>query len=752
MSIENIADEAFEIAPDTDIPEATPYDKTLAAFVPIPLDNRERLERADKQLIKVHRDINESDTVIDQLGFYTYRTGTHQMFVFNPTTPIADVDSDWQTELTQDSTGKFLPDRLAVVIDALNEHLPTWITPKIGPWWLGAFGLSPVVVCRLVMPDDGKITRDQNLNTNVLEDLIKTYSDESYLYQAIIRHRPGDLPPHYEYSVTVRIALFATRHQVNTRAELAEVLGGNRPRNPTKTYAPLGVSSNWDEFDGPLYQWGYDPEFVQVRNSSSIENLDDVFEYATGKAEWKELLRERYVGAGAYDHVCDYTEMMVRETDLKQFVTLAAPSESESAWSETYGRNPSRATELNEPSRSGKQTVLELADENADPPEDIATKERSSANDGNDEHWEDIKTAARIFREQGYEVSIIEQDTESRPDLWIRDQDDTIYAVEVECTSPSNPDNALTNITRGALWGYPVIIVATDESVADTISDLIAKPFRETDGHRTRFYNADQTVITDGNPLVVQKDADETAWWATPDQTRQLIIDGKVIAEAPLDAPFDEPDYPLPRLHKEDGQYIVKDPDGSVRARYQGWERFKSNWRQLSAAHIPVDLSYFRFVGSIHVLNDTQLSEYQPTANWETPMNAQRHEASHEDAFSTFLIDNEGSELDEPPVRKFIRNWIGAQTQYAPPADNIYGEYRQDYTDRSRNDERNGANKFYKDKAYRFPRGLVHPDLKGLDTVPQLPDEWDIAEDQRLQDPIIPDLDTQTTTYDQDTE
>lgn len=716
------------------------------------MDNRDRLERAGKQLTKVHRDINQSDTVIDQLGFYSYRIGGHQIYVFNPNTPIADVDSEWQTELPQNSTGEYLPNRLAVVIDALNEHLPTWITPKIGPWWLGAFGLSSAVVCRLVMPDDGKITRDQNLNTNVLEDFIKGYSDEPYLYQAIIRHRPSDLPPHYEYSVTVRIALFAPRHQINTRAELAEALGSNRPRNPTETFAPLGVSSNWNEFDGPLYQWGYDPEWVQVRSSSSIEHLDDVFEYATGKAEWNELLRERYVGAGPYDHVCDYTELMAREADLKQLFTLAAPAESASPWPQTYGRDPDRATTLKEPSRSGKQSILELADEDGDPPEDIATKERSSANDGNEEHWEDIKTVARILGEQGYEVYIIEQDSESRPDLWVRDQDGTIYAVEVECTSPSKPDNALTNITRGALWGYPVIIVAADESVADTISDLIAKPFRETDGRRTRFYNADQTITSNGYPLVVQNDADETAWWATPDQTRQLIIDGKVIVESPLDAPFEEPDYPLPRLHKEDDQYIVRDPDGSVRARYQSRERFGANWRFLSAAHIPVDLSYFRFVDSIHILEDTQLVEYQPAANWETPMNAERHEASHEDAFTSFFVDKEGSELDEPPVREFVRNWIGAQTQYAPPADNIYGEYRQDYTDRSRDDGRNGANKFYKGKAYRFSRGRVHPDLKGLDTTPEFSDEWNIAKDQRLQDPLIPDLDTQATTYDQDTE
>ena len=278
----------------------------------------------------------------------------------------------------------------------------------------------------------------------------------------------------------------------------------------------------------------------------------------------------------------------------------------------------------------------------------------------------------------------------------------------------------------------------------------MAKPVSEIDGDRTRLYNGSQTVTVDGQQLLVEKDAGETEWWVTPDRTRQLVIDGTIIAESPLDAPFDEPTYSLPRLRIEDGQYIVEAPDGSVRERYQTKDRFQANFRKLSTAYMCVDLDYFQFIDSFRVLEDTQLVEYYPTADWETPDNSARHEKSHEDAFNTLTIDREGHELDEPPVREHVRSWIAAQTQHGPPAPNVYGEYRQDYTDRSRNDDRPGANKFYTDMDYRYPRGFVMPNQKGLDTTPTFPDEWDIDEEEVLQEPLVPGLDSRVDTLDFD--
>jgi len=744
---------AVELDNVTDIPTPTPHDKTLAVFISIPLAERTKLATAGKQLTKAYRDINESETIIDQLGFYTYRTDSNQVFVFNPNTPSID-SMQPQSTFGEDGEYDFLPDRLEVVVDALNNNLPTWVTPKIGPWWLGAFGLSSAVVCRLVMPGDGKLTRAQNLNTNVLEEFIQEYSDESYLLQAIVRHRPTDLPRHYEYSVSVRIALFGSEHQARTESELYDVFTDGRPRNPTDLFAPLGVSSNWDAFADHLYRHPrtYRNNDIRVKNSSSIRQLQNVIDYVTGVAEWDELLRERYVGADVYDHVCDYTQLMAREADLQQLFTLAVPSPSPSPWRDTYGRDPSRATELKAPSRSGKQSALELADKYSDPPADIADKERSSPNDGSEEHWTKIKITARIFREQGYKTYIIDQDTGSRPDLWIQNDDGEIFAVEVECTSPSKPANALSNLSRTALWGYPVIIVAADKSTASTISSLIAKPFSETDGGRTRLYSGTRTISDDGKELLVEKGNGETEWWATPDRTRQLIIGGKMIAETPLDAPFDEPDYPLPRLRREDGQYIVENPDGSMRARYQTEDRFQEKYRKLWTAYIPVDLSYFPLVDSLRVLDDNQLVEYHPTAEWETPSNSERHEKSHDDAFNTLTIDKAGSELDEPPVRRLVSNWIAAQTHHGPPARNIFGQHRKEHTTRSRHDDRAGANRFYTDKAYRYPRGLVAPGQKGLRTTPQFPEKFEIAEENILQEPVIPDVESRASTYDSDTE
>lgn len=753
MSTDKATDNPFEVASESDRPVETPYDKDLAVFLNVPIENRNRLARADTLMVNVHRQINESEPVIDQLGFYTMRDGDHQIFVFHPTSPGLDEITGTQAELDEDTTRGDLPDRIAVVVDALNKHLPSWLTPRIGPFWLGAFGRSPPVVCRLVMPGDGKLTRAENINGNVLKDFIHEYSDEAYALQVITRHRPGDLPPNYEYSLTVRIALFAPQHQVHTQAELADALGGNRARNPTTVFEPLGVSSNWDAFDDVLEQSSILPDYVTTNSRSNIRSAHHVLEYATGVGEWPEFKRERYVGADEYDHVCNYTELMAREADLPQVFTLATPGESPSPWLGAYGRDPGRATELKDPTPAGRQEAMELRDADADPPAEIAAKQRSSANDGTEQHWRDIKRTARILREQGYDVLIIEQDSGSRPDLWVRDPDGQIYAVEVECTSPSKPANALSNISRTALWGYPVIVVASEEPVAETLQGLIATPFRETDDRHTRWYHGTRSVRVDGKPVLVPKDAAETEWWATPERTRELKLDGKTLIETPLDAPFDDQEYPLPRLHKDGDEYVVKNPDGSIEARYQTKERFQANWGKLPTAHIPVGLSYFPFVEAMHVIDDNRLVEHHPTADWDTPKNAERHEASHEAAFTNFLIHKQGSELDEPPVRAFIRNWIGTQTQYGTPAKNIYGEYRQDYTNRSRNDDRHTANRFYADAAYRYPRGLVHAEAKGLTTLPDFPDDWDIPDDQRLQDPLIHNLDTRTTTYDEtDTE
>jgi hypothetical protein len=74
-------------------------------------------------------------------------------------------------------------------------------------------------------------------------------------------------------------------------------------------------------------------------------------------------------------------------------------------------------------------------------------------------------------------------------------------------------------------------------------------------------------------------------------------------------------------------------------------------------------------------------------AKWDRLDKSAHHEASHEDAFSTFIVDHDDDEtLDERGCYPFISNWIGTLRSYGAPVKSVYGQYRKNYYDRkSRN-------------------------------------------------------------------
>lgn len=43
--------------------------------------------------------------------------------------------------------------------------------------------------------------------------------------------------------------------------------------------------------------------------------------------------------------------------------------------------------------------------------------------------------------------------------------------------------------------------------------------------------------------------------------------------------------------------------------------------------------------------------------------------------------------------------------------------------------------------SFRYPRGLISPDLPGLNTKPVFPDDWNIPPEEVLQEPLIYGLD-----------
>ena len=214
-----------------------------------------------------------------------------------------------------------------------------------------------------------------------------------------------------------------------------------------------------------------------------------------------------------------------------------------------------------------------------------------------------------------------------------------------------------------------------------------------------------------------------------------------VIARGAATAPVSEFEFNLPRLYtiEESGEelYVVEVADGTRLHTYASADDLTRT--KLKAPHRPVDLAYLQFVDSIYSYDDAdnQLVHHEITARWDTQQATERHERSHEDAFSTFTISKQGERIWENECRPFIRQWIGSLSSFGAPATNIYGEHRQDYTTRRANSTDTGKEKFYDNLTFRYDRGLVAPTTPGLETTPQFPEEFDVEPAEVLNEPLI---------------
>jgi len=135
-------------------------------------------------------------------------------------------------------------------------------------------------------------------------------------------------------------------------------------------------------------------------------------------------------------------------------------------------------------------------------------------------------------------------------------------------------------------------------------------------------------------------------------------------------------------------------------------------------------------------------------ANWDQADTSARHEASHEDAFATFVVDRGNETLDEGEAFPFISNWIGNLSSYGAPEKSVYGRYRSNYYERKSRNKEVGKVHHYPGASFRFSRGLVSPDLPGLETAPSFPDDWDVDSHEVLREPLIHDLSDRREVFD----
>jgi len=736
--------------------ETQEFDRTKVVFVKVPASMAETFESGPKRGTVVISDLfdnNNSDSnrgdnfEIDEVEEFALPVTDGMMYAFRAYTPSR--QSTVQTKATAPVEGPdSLPEPLHTTYSKLKSELPESLKIRIGALPMDAFGSSPALGTRLVMEHRNRKPAGREKVSNAdANTLFEDLAGEPFLYHALYRQSSG-LPESNEYQVAVRIFLFNPEYKISTESEYAECLRFGRECDPADSFAKLGVSSSLSVIDDGYTTSWLDEETVMPADDSNLPHFSAGQSLITGEAEFNNMRRGQYGASDTLEDRCAFTSLLAREIDLEHYVGLGTIDPGIDPWRKApeatgfditdVGIDPDEI--LPDEVTIGVTAPIEDSDFDQDP---------TTANDGTEVHWDTIKHVAVAFETEGYDVVIVTQDTGSRPDLWVRRDDGEIFAVEVEYRTRSKAGSFYTNLIRQAVWGYKTITVMVpqtdDDGRTESLDTLgewalnsLAVPMKHRDPTKTELHNCTGNILVDDKTLLLPDGVSEANWWLTCDREYLLIHDGEVLARGDATAPFEAFEYNLPRYYEDDDHYVVENKYGKPVQTYNEEDDIEKT--TLRRCHRPVDLSYLRFVEALYCYDpDTdELVQQDMTAHWDVEQASTRNEKSHQQAFETFLVKHENDDpLLERDCRPFIKNWIEQLSAHGHPGNNKYGTYRKDYYKRERISVEGVMEQSYPKISFRYPRGLVSPDLPGLNTKPIFPDNWNIPPEEVLQEPLI---------------
>lgn len=728
------------------------YNRAGVVFAKVDASMRETFQTGAQRGATVISDLFDVEKLtIDGVEQFGWPVSDGMIFAFRAYTPSqgAMVQAGATTPSGSDD---HLPAPLVTTYQKLADELPESVEIRIGGLPLELFGSSPAVGTRLVMEEKnqkpagrGKVS---GADANALfEDL----AGEPLLYYAHYRQSNG-LPESYEYQVTVRIFLFNPAYKISTESEYADCLRFGRKCDPADSFADLGVSSSLSVIDDGYHITYLDSETVFPDRETDLPHFSKGQSLINGEKEYILMLRGQYGASDLLEDRCAYTSLLAREIDLEHYVGFGTVDPGVDPWEkapEAAGLDIDEIGTDPEELLSDEVTIGVSA-----PIEDSEFDQaRTTANDGTEEHWKSIKRVAVAFEAEGYDVEIVTQNTETRPDLWICRDDGEIFGVEVEYQTKSKAGSFYTNLVRQAVWGYQTITVMvpqTDDSGRTESLDRLGTwalnrlkmPIKNRDPTKTHLYNCTGTIAVNGKTLLLPEGVSESNWWLTCKNEVLLVHDGKVLARGDATEPFEAFEYNLPRYYEEDGRYVVENKHGKPVERYD--DDSDINRTKIHPCHRPVDLSYLQFVEALYCYDPDaeELVQQEMTAEWDVNQASTRNERSHQEAFEAFFVEHDTEDpILERECRPFVKQWISQLSTHEHPGNNIYGTHRTDYFSHKRISTEFGMEKCYPGVSLRYPRGLVSPDLPGLDTKPAFPDAWNVAPEDVLQEPLIYGLD-----------
>lgn len=704
-------------------------------------------------LIRAIRRVFQSEVQIDQFEFIAYSDKEQEGYLLSVTTPTLPehgVDATYQPTLGESFTNGRKPPRgsrehaTSVLRDKLRSELPDAASIEPVGASFDPLGASPVTTCRLATRKNRRVAMAEPLSEPAFLHVINKLRRLPHIYQLLITNYSEK-----EFQVSIRVALCDRESQLPTKEALCEVLHDGWPATPSDWFGNVGLTSNFEimsrHLSGANTRWGTFvstsvPDRIELTKPAVIKQL------AKGHPEFQDLITRRMGADPLYADLGYYPKFIIRERDLLHFIGLP-PARNNDPWTAAPGRRPPTTwpIELRAPSSpTPDERVTTPTPSGSDTPA-TAQEPTTGGKDGNKTHRDGEDGARQRLRELGFLVAEIDQAQEgSVPDLWAISPTGEIFAVEIENQNKTKPASLLINAIRAEQWGVKMMIVGvsdpedSDDPDAETktkrTASQLQKPYREADGNRTRLYNQSSPIETeDGASLLLLKGMTEAEWWLAPDGTLSLSADGKTVAEGDASESVSSYQYELPRYRKEGDTYVVEAADGTVLHQYDSKTALEATWSHLNAPLVPTRLHYLTMTDFRYLDVDGNFEEFRIKPDWDTPQNTKRYREGLAKHDSLYLTLQEESRLPLTEYRPHALGWFRRLTEHKAPNNSYFEQCRPEYDavekkENSRAAE-TGKYTFYEGLEWRYPRGIVSPDLPDFSGGPTYPDEWDEEND-----------------------
>lgn len=626
--------------------------------------------------------------------------------------------------------------------DIIDTGTPPTVTATVCELDLTPLGMMPRPTSRLLVTENIEFTKIDVASQSALYEIVTTLYKRGIPHHYACLTTPGGKNAAYDYLGTCRLVVFGTDTGIITNADTERFVETIDDDFRLSSY--FSHRDIIDNFDLPVEE-----HLRQARETSyvqPVEQADDlsgrkttVRDLKAGLTEYFGLLYARRDSDQRYRELFkNYGVFKLNKRDLLQFHVAVPLFYEHSLWglSATADGGQFITHELGTPTEGTRQTY------GTEHPGD-STRPLNNTDEESDEHQENVSDWVIFLIRNGHEIIWIDQDDvdvdfddrdptqhpeyggPSCPDI-VSKKDGQIYFHEIEIHNKSKPSQFLENLARAAYNEYPVYVVTASKKEAKqkfingNDADRMGptrESWKDVDAKGVIEYNMGAVEPEANVTVVLPEGFSESRWRRTPVDIHQLLVDGKVVAEGPVNKSADTYTYDLPRVRKQGSAYVLESPTGGVIREQPTKEAALGG---LTTVRKPFSSPAWSFESNVTVMyrSGDEFHEYEFTPGWASRYrnsHRRRYEAAAHEFIERVTIESEGDSISMQKLRTLFLEWYRTQTDCKEPDETWFGRAVSECGGGYEIDRTDTRNKTLENRQFIFTEGIYSPDLSFID-------------------------------------